>query len=138
MKIIEGRISSGFGTRKHPVTGKEKFHNGIDIACPIGTEVHAPAAGTVMRVIKSRIGGLQLIIRIENGERFGFAHLSTVAVEEGQDFKGGEVLAETGNSGAFTTGPHCHFTHKVNGTWKGALYQGGEWIDPTPVWKKEI
>lgn len=130
-KVVSGRITSGFGMRVHPVTGeKGSFHNGVDIAAAIGTEVYAPCDGVVKEVYQHSTGGLTLIVgNDEEGIRFGFCHLSRVYWSAGSKFYRGGLLALTGNTGR-TTGAHCHFTVKVGGRWEGTSYVGGNWVDP--------
>lgn len=127
MRVIEGRISSGFGSRKHPITGERSFHNGVDVAAAIGTEVLSPIDGEVKQVYEHRTGGLTLIIGNES-MRFGFCHLSKVYFPAGVKVTKGSLIAATGNTGR-STGPHCHFTAKCGGRWAGDCYVGGEWVD---------
>lgn len=131
MRVVEGRITSGFGMRVHPVTGmKGSFHNGVDVAAPIGTEVCAPCDGVVREVYRHPTGGLTLIVGDDEREvRFGFCHLSKVFWAVGTKFYRGGLIALTGNTGR-TTGAHCHFTVKAGGRWEGVHYVGGEWVDP--------
>lgn len=107
------KISSPFGWRVHPKTGKKSFHNGIDIACPAGTPIIAPFDG-VVALTRSSSGGIQLILTHEGGLRMGFAHLSGYAdgIKPGVRAKAGQVIAYSGNTGR-TTGPHLHFTTAV-------------------------
>ena len=108
---VKGRITSAYGQRTHPVTGVPSFHNGIDIAAPIGTPVVAPMRGTVLSIFTTDSGGLQLILEHPGGtiRRTGYAHLSKVNVQMGEEVMQGEKIAEVGNSGR-STGPHLHFT----------------------------
>jgi len=108
-KPVQGRITSPFGDRVHPVTKTEEFHNGVDLAAAIGTPVVCPLPGKVNQVYNNDIGGLQLIIVHTNGWRTGYAHLSKVNVKVGDTVKDGQIVALTGNSGR-GTGPHLHFT----------------------------
>ena len=107
---VSGRVTSRFGYRPHPVTGKaSSYHNGVDIAVPLGTAIIAPADGTVTTVNSTAAGGLQVIITHTNGWRTGYAHLSSQLVRQGQTVRQGETIALSGNTGQ-TTGPHLHFT----------------------------
>ena len=106
---VNGRVSSPFGDRIHPVHGTTSYHNGIDIAAPIGTSVVAPMNGEVLSVYENEAGGKQLIIQHPNGYRSGYAHLNRVLVRVGEEVMRGEVIAEVGNTGT-STGPHLHFT----------------------------
>lgn len=103
------RITSGYGMRKHPVTGLQAFHNGIDLAGTIGQVIAAPADGIVTNVSTSATGGNQLIIKHDNGFTTGYAHLQRSAVAVGQRVTTAQVIAYIGNTGA-STGPHLHFT----------------------------
>lgn len=116
MKLpVSGRITSKYGNRTHPVTGATSFHNGIDIAVPVGTPVYAPASGIVKTVYSNSTGGIQMIVDHDNGFRTGYAHLSETIARPGQRVKQGEIIAKTGNTGA-STGPHLHLTLRKNGT----------------------
>lgn len=113
---VAGRITSYFGTRIHPVTHKKSFHNGVDIAAPVGTFVKSPDFGTVTELWDHDAGGRCLAMENRSGVRFGFAHLSDRLVKVGDKVNAGQVIALTGNTGR-STGPHLHFTVKVNGEW---------------------
>lgn len=117
MDPIIGKITSPFGKRKHPVTGIVSFHNGVDIACPAGTAIVAPAHGTIHRLWTDPRGGMCLSMLTPEGVRYGFAHLENRLVKAGQEVREGDVIALSGNTG-HSTGPHLHFTVKVNGVWQ--------------------
>ena len=136
MRIIKGRLSSAFGYRVHPITKIKSFHNGIDIACPIGTPIIAPGNGRVEQIINNDVGGLQMFVSV-NQERYGFAHLSECLFSVGDTFILGEKIALSGNSGR-TTGPHLHLTHKSGGRWVNGNYEGGKFIDPKSLWEREL
>lgn len=106
---VKGRITSKFGNRLHPVTKEPNFHNGIDIAVPVNTQVVCPANGKVVNIFENAQGGKQLIIEHTDGLRVGYAHLSSYKVVRGQNVKQGQVIALTGNTGQ-STGPHLHLT----------------------------
>lgn len=111
---VIGTITSKFGNRIHPVSKISTFHNGVDIAVPVGTEIKSPLAGKVVNVYENEAGGKQLIIDHDNGMRTGYAHLSGYKVARGQRIKEGQVVALSGNTGK-STGPHLHLTLTVNG-----------------------
>lgn len=119
---VRGRITSYFGPRPDPFTGDISYHNGIDIAAPLGAPVKAPLSGTVSAVYTHERGGLTVVMHLTNGMRAGFAHLLATNVHPGQRLRKGDVFATVGQSGA-ATGPHLHFT----------LKQGEQWIDPEKV-----
>lgn len=131
MKIIPGRITSGFGKRIHPLTQVEKFHNGVDVAVPIGTAVLSPVDGIIHEIYTHATGGLTLILGDKTGRRrFGFCHLSKTFFPAGTPVTQGSIIALSGNTGA-STGPHVHFTAKEGGQWEHGRYVGGTWVDPT-------
>jgi murein DD-endopeptidase MepM/ murein hydrolase activator NlpD len=115
---VEGRLSSGYGMRIHPRTGREQFHSGIDLAAPSGTPVHATADG-IVSVADWSTGSGQVVV-IEHGHGFStvYAHNSRIDVKVGQTVKRGAVIAATGATGN-ATGPHVHYEvwkdgHSVN------------------------
>ena len=137
-KICEGRISSPFGTRVHPITKVKSFHNGIDIAYPVGTEIFTPVDSLIASVYDHDKGGKTVILKdINTGDRYGFAHLSKPLVKIGQLIPRGSVIALSGNTGA-STGPHLHLTYSIGGTWTGNMSKGHIFQDPTPKLEFEI
>ncbi|MFW5979896.1 MAG: LysM peptidoglycan-binding domain-containing protein [Halanaerobiales bacterium] len=110
---IMGRISSGFGWRKHPIKGSREFHQGIDIAAPIGENVRAAAGGKVIQ--SGWINGFGKTIIVEHGNNIQtlYAHNSRLLVSNGKMVKLGEKIAETGSTG-LSTGSHLHFGLIVN------------------------
>lgn len=130
-KVCSGRVSSPFGMRHDPLTRAWIVHNGIDIATASGTIVYCPCEGEVAAMYSHKLGGKTLILKGNDGLRYGFCHLSGYNVVEGQAVTLGQSVARSGNSGR-TTGPHLHFSVKSGGHWVDGLYQGGEWIDPQP------
>ncbi|MBW2107218.1 MAG: peptidoglycan DD-metalloendopeptidase family protein [Deltaproteobacteria bacterium] len=109
-----GWISSGFGYRTSPFTGRREFHRGLDIATREGTPVVAPADGVVTFV--GRKGGLGNLVVIDHGygkvTRFG--HLKKWLVRRGTHVKRGDKIGLVGNSGR-STAPHLHYEVHVNG-----------------------
>lgn len=106
---VKGKVTSKFGPRTAPLPGASTNHNGVDVAVPVGTEVHAPWAGTVENVYSNSLGGKQMILRHNNGYKTGYAHLSEQLKAKGDRVRAGEVIALSGNTGN-STGPHLHFT----------------------------
>ncbi len=109
-----GYITSGFGYRRDPFTGRMKFHEGLDISAPTGTPVYAPADGVVTFV--GMRNGYGLVIEIKHGDRYitRYAHLSESLVRVGQRVQRGDMIARVGNSGR-STGPHLHYEVLKNG-----------------------
>lgn len=105
-----GRLSSGFGYRPDPFTGKIRFHNGLDLANALGTRVAATMSGIIADVGDRPSGyGKYVIVKHPNGYQSLYGHLSRVTVREGQYISQGEKLGEMGNTGR-STGPHLHFS----------------------------
>jgi murein DD-endopeptidase MepM/ murein hydrolase activator NlpD len=103
-----GIMTSRFGTRRDPVSGKPAFHPAIDISAPKGHPVVAPADGVVLR--SGRNGGLGKSIVLSHGygltTRFG--HLSRIDVQPGQKVRRGDVIGAVGSTGR-STGYHLHY-----------------------------
>lgn len=112
---IKGRITGRYGTRVHPVAKVKHFHNGVDIAAPLGTPITTPWDGTVADVYTHPKGGLSLLIDHPDGYRTGYAHLSACNLKSGDIVKAGQIVAHVGNSG-ISTGAHLHFTLRKNET----------------------
>lgn len=112
---LAGRLSSTFGTRRHPVTGKVSRHGGIDIAVKTGTLVGAAADG-IVTVASTNVGhyGTAVFIDHKNGYITHYGHLSKILVKVGQKVRAGQIIAKSGSTGR-STGPHLHFTVKKNG-----------------------
>jgi murein DD-endopeptidase MepM/ murein hydrolase activator NlpD len=111
------RISSGFGSRFHPVLGYTRMHKGIDFAVPVGTPVKAAGTGTIQFMGAASGYGNFLKIDMGNGWGTGYAHLSRFApgLRKGARVRQGEVVAFSGNTG-LTTGPHLHYEIFEHGT----------------------
>ncbi len=111
---VRGWLTSRFGYRVSPFTGRKEFHRGLDIAARINTPVTAPADGTVSSIRRDRYSGRVVGINHGYGLDTVYAHLQKVLVSEGQKVKRGEVIALVGNTGR-STGPHLHYEVRVNG-----------------------
>ncbi|MFO7811780.1 MAG: peptidoglycan DD-metalloendopeptidase family protein [Pelovirga sp.] len=109
-----GWLSSYFGKRKSPFTGRTVMHEGLDIAANTGTPVVAPADGIVARVEYSPTYGNTVIIDHGYGYQSLYAHNSRNLVKVGQRVKRGERIAQVGNTGV-STGPHLHYEVHLNG-----------------------
>lgn len=127
----EDRVTSPFGMRTHPVTGKRTMHNGIDIGTyrRIGEPVFAPVAG-VISWSSSKAGGLQMAVSSGN-RSYTFCHLSKRLAPDKSSVSMGDIIALTGNTGA-SSGPHLHM-----GVWDtdGA---GSKPVDPLSMWWLKI
>ena len=110
----KGRISSPFGNRMHPILKENRFHSGMDIAVPSGTEVRAADRGKVL--ISGWNGGYGYYIAIDhgNGLSTAYAHNSRLLVKEGDLVAQGQAIAKSGSTG-LSTGPHLHFEVRKEG-----------------------
>ena len=110
------RVSSGFGNRKHPISGKWKKHNGVDYAARTGTPIMTTASGTV--TFASRKGGYGNCVIVKHNEKYTtlYAHLSKFkkGVFKGSYVKQGDIIGYVGSTG-YSTGPHLHYEFMVNG-----------------------
>lgn len=111
---VQGWISSGYGWRRNPFTGKKEFHQAIDIVAPWGTEVKAAARGKV--IFAEWKGAYGLMVRINDGHGYYtvYGHLSHILVKKGQWVEKGDIIGRIGSSGR-STGPHLHFEVWLDG-----------------------
>lgn len=111
---VKGRISSPFGTRFHPILKKNRFHSGIDIAVPSGTQVKAADGGKVL--MSGWNGGYGYFIALDHGKGIStaYGHNSRLLVKEGEIVTQGQVIARSGSTG-LSTGPHLHFEVRLKG-----------------------
>ena len=110
------RISSGFGSRLHPILGYTRMHQGVDFAVPQGTPVMAAGAGTIGFMGWANGYGNFVIINHGSGYATAYGHLSRFAagLHSGAHLSQGEVFAYSGMTG-LATGPHLHYEIRVNG-----------------------
>ncbi len=112
--VKQGWISSGYGRRTDPFTGKKKFHRGIDFAGKAGSEVLAVAAGVVVFSGWQRGYGNVVEIRHPDGYLTHYAHNRENLVKVGDRVEKGETIAILGSTG-HSSGPHVHFEVRRNG-----------------------
>lgn len=118
LRPIQGRITSPFGWRVHPIFKSRTFHSGVDIAGPYNGAVKASNSGTVIYV--GWYGGYGKVVMIDHGRINGqsvttlYAHLNSFDVVKGQKVAKGQVIAHEGTTG-YSTGPHVHFEVRLNG-----------------------
>jgi hypothetical protein len=116
---------SPYGWRVHPITGKRKFHHGVDVALPEGTPLKAPADGVVVKKGNGASGGITLIVKHADDVFTVYYHLSKPShLLVGSRFEAGEVIAHSGNTG-LSSGPHLHWEVRKSARW-------GDTVDPVP------
>jgi len=111
---VTPEVSSGFGARKDPINGAQRFHTGIDVAAQEGSPVLAAAPGIVLRA--GRRGGYGNAVEIDNGSGIStlYGHASALKVKEGDSVKAGDPVALVGHTGR-ATGSHLHFEVRKDG-----------------------
>ncbi len=124
-------VTSGFGSRFHPILKYVGAHNGVDYGTPTGTPVWAVADGTVVRAGWDRGGGNMVCVRHVMSLETCYLHLSKVEVKEGQRVQQKAVIGESGSTG-LSTGPHLHFAMKRGGMFVNPLNQNFPRADPLP------
>ena len=120
--LMSPKLSSKFGTRRHPVKKVVRHHNGVDLAAPHYTHVRAVLNGRV--VFADNYAGFGKLVTIKHADGFVslYGHLAEVSVNPGQTVNSGEIIGRVGSTG-LATGPHLHFE------WR----QRGKSIDPLKV-----
>ena len=111
---VNGRLTSGFGERFHPILGYERFHAGLDLAAAAGTPIVAAADGKVVRA--GWTGGYGQAVEIAHAGAIEtlYGHMSRIAAYSGETVRRGEVIGYVGSTG-LSTGPHLHFQVMKNG-----------------------
>lgn len=112
-------ITSKYGNRVHPIFGTTKFHSGVDVGAAAGTNVTAADGGTVSVATYSSSYGNYVMIYHSDGTSTLYAHMSALAVSQGQTVNKGDVLGYVGETG-WANGPHLHFE----------IRSGGSTVDP--------
>lgn len=109
------RLTSGFGTRRHPLLGEYKMHTGIDWAAPTGTPILAAGNGTIEEAGRKGYNGNYVRIRHANGYQTAYSHMSRFApgAAPGVKVRQGQVIGYIGSTG-LSSGPHLHFEILVN------------------------
>ena len=125
-KPIKARywLSSYYGWRSSPFSGKRSYHSGVDMACPQGTAVYAALGGTVTSTGFNNIYGNYVIVTHHSGYKTLYGHLSAILVTRGKYVDISTKIGKVGSTG-MSTGPHLHFT----------VYKNGKTVDPISLWK---
>ena len=110
------RISSNFGKRKHPISGKWKTHFGTDYAAPTGTPIMSTAHGTIEFAGRKGGYGNCVIVRHNSTYTTLYAHMSKIksGIQKGSYVQQSDVIGFVGSTG-YATGPHLHYEFFVNG-----------------------
>jgi murein DD-endopeptidase MepM/ murein hydrolase activator NlpD len=116
---------SGYGMRFHPIRKVMRMHHGVDVACPVGTRLTAPADGKVIHKGNHASSGFNLILEHAGGWHTVYYHLREPSpLKMGQQVKTGDLIAHSGNTGA-STGPHLHWELRRS-------RREGDTVDPVP------
>lgn len=112
--VGKGYISSNYGSRRDPINGKRRFHEGVDIAGKKGTPISTIANGFVS--FTGRKGGYGKVVEINHSDslKSRYAHLDRILVKKGQVVRKGDTIAKMGSTGR-STGPHLHLEIRKNG-----------------------
>jgi murein DD-endopeptidase MepM/ murein hydrolase activator NlpD len=119
---VNGRITSGFGYRRHPILGYRKMHSGIDFGAPHGAPIYAATDGVILSA--GRAGGCGNTVKINHGGNLAtrYCHMSRIVASAGQRVRQGQIIGYVGSTG-LSTGPHLHYE----------LYRNGSVINPLSV-----
>jgi len=109
------RISSPFGMRANPFTGRPQVHNGVDLAAPEGTEVYAARDGKVTELGSDTVFGNYIIVVHDENWVSLYGHLSSFSTKLHSTVTANTVIGKVGSTGQ-STGPHLHFELRKNGT----------------------
>lgn len=114
--VKSAAFMSNFGLRQDPFERRRKNHEGIDLAAPIGTPIHATADGIVSAASGGYNGGYGNLVKVDHGGRVEtrYAHLSSIAVIPGQRVVRGQVIGRMGSTGR-STGSHLHYEVRIDG-----------------------
>jgi murein DD-endopeptidase MepM/ murein hydrolase activator NlpD len=119
---VNGRMTSIFGMRRHPILGYVRMHAGIDFGAPYGSPIYAASDGRV--AYSGRKGGNGNYVQISHsgGISTGYSHMSRIAASSGQIVRRGQIIGYVGSTG-LSTGSHLHYS----------LYRNGKAINPLSI-----
>ena len=109
-----GWLTSRYGARVSPFTGRKHMHSGIDIAAQAGKPIVAPARARVVFTGRKGPLGNSVVLDHGFGVRTYYGHTSKIHVKTGEQVERGQLIADVGSTGR-STGPHLHYTVEVNG-----------------------
>jgi len=118
--VPEGRLTSGFGNRRHPILKRIRFHYGIDLAANKGTPIYAPADGYITFAGRNGSSGLFVKLNHKYGFETRYGHMNKIYVRRGQFVKRGDKIGEVGNTG-LSTNPHLHYEVLFRGKYLNPL-----------------
>lgn len=115
--VPNGRFTSGFGARRHPILGYLRMHTGADWAAPSGTPIIAAGNGVIESIGWESGYGKQIVIRHPNGYKTSYNHQSAFAkgMKKGVRIRQGQIIGYVGSTG-LSTGAHLHYELMVNGS----------------------
>lgn len=108
------KMTSDYGMRRHPILGVNQFHNGVDLASPMGTAIYAAYDGVVVAAAYNASMGNYVMINHGGGLYTVYMHASKLYVSKDDIVARGETIAAVGSTGR-STGPHLHFSVRLNG-----------------------
>ena len=114
IRPVRGWMTSRFGYRNSPFTGRRELHKGLDIANRKGTQIIAPADGIVKFTGRKGLLGKTIDIDHGHGMITRYGHLKEILKKRGEPVKRGDIIAEMGDTGR-STGPHLHYEVHLNG-----------------------
>jgi len=114
IRPVKGWMTSRFGYRKSPFTGRRELHKGLDIANREGTQIIAPADGIVKFTGRKGLLGKAIDIDHGHGMVTRYGHLKEILKKRGEQVKRGDIIAEMGDTGR-STGSHLHYEVHLNG-----------------------
>ena len=117
-------VSSYYGWRSSPFSGKRSYHSGIDMACPMGTSIYAALGGVVSSVGFNNVYGNYVIVTHHSGYKTLYGHMSATLVTKGKYVDTNTRIGKVGSTG-MSTGPHLHFT----------VYKNGKTTNPAALWR---
>ena len=111
---VDGRVTSNFGMRFHPLLHHSRFHKGMDVGAPAGSPIVAAADGRIAAAGWHGGYGQQVAIAHADGLKTTYSHMSRIAARPGEIVRRGQVIGYVGSTG-LSTGPHLHFEVLRNG-----------------------